>query len=144
MVSKFKQATRKCNLKISTTETKPMGFQGKEHKKTKIVMNGKIIEQVRDCNYLGCNVSYCERKEVNNKINKFKRMCGTISRTLKGKTQLSTQIKCYKVMAVPVLMYGSKNWSLKRSEKRKIETVEMRFLRPTAGIHFWTKKEVAT
>jgi hypothetical protein len=73
-------------------------------------MNGKIIEKVRDFNYLGCHMSYCERKEVNNKINKFQRMCGTISRTLKGKTQLSTQIKFYKVI-VPVLMYGSENWS---------------------------------
>ena len=60
-------------------------------------------------------------------------MCGTISRTLKGKTQLSTQIKFYKVMAVPVLMYGSENWSLNRSDKRKIEAAEMRFLRPMAG-----------
>ena len=73
-------------------------------------MNGKIIEQVRDFIYLGCNISYCERMEINNKINKFQRMCGTISRTLKGKTQLSTQIKFYKVI-VPVLMYGSENWS---------------------------------
>ena len=36
-------------------------------------------------------------------------MCGTVSRSLKGKTQLSTQIKYYKVMAIPVLMYGSEN-----------------------------------
>ena len=36
----------------------------------------KIIEQVRDFNYLGCNISYCERKEANNKVNKFQRMCG--------------------------------------------------------------------
>ena len=57
----------------------------------------KIIEQVRDFNYLGCNISYYERKEVNNKINKFQRMCGTISRTLKGKTQLSTQTKFCKI-----------------------------------------------
>ena len=63
---------RKFNFKISTTKTKSMGFQGKEHMRTKIVMNGKIIEQVRDFNYLGCNISYCERKEVNNKVNKFK------------------------------------------------------------------------
>ena len=60
-------------------------------------------------------------------------MCGTISRTLKGKTQLLIQIKCYKVTAVPVLMYGSENWSLNRSDKRKIEVAEMRFLRPMAG-----------
>ena len=91
----------------------------------------KIIEQVRDFNYLVFNISYCKRKEVNNKVNKFQRRCGTVSRTLKGKTQLSTQIKCYKAMAVPVLMYGSENWSLTRSDKRKIEAAEMRFLRPT-------------
>ena len=68
------------------------------------------------------------------------RMCGTISRTLKGKTQLSTQIKFYKVMAVPVLMYGSDNWSLNRSDKRKIEAAEMRFLRPMAGYTHWDKR----
>ena len=67
-----------------------MGFQEKKHMRTNIAINGKIIEQVRDFNYLGCNISYCERKEANNKINKFQRMCDTISRTLKGKTQLST------------------------------------------------------
>ena len=63
---KLEQATRKFNLKISTTKTNSMGFQGKEHMRTKIVMNGEIIEQVGDFNYLGCNISYCERKEVNN------------------------------------------------------------------------------
>ena len=49
------------------------------------------------------------------------------------------------MMAVPVLMYDSENWSVNRSDKRKIEAAEMRFLRPMAGyIHFGTKKEVAT
>ena len=60
-------------------------------------------------------------------------MCGTLSRTLKGKTQLSTQIKFYKMMAVPILMYGSENWSVNRSDKRKIEAAEIRFLRPMTG-----------
>ena len=67
-------------------------------------------------------------------------MCGTKSTTLNGKTQLSTQIKFYKVMAVPVLMYGSENWSLNRSDKRKIEAAEMRFLRPMTGYTLWDKK----
>ena len=112
--------------------------------RTKIVMNGKIIEQVRDFNYLGCNISYCERKGVNNKVNKFQRMGGTISRTLKGKTLLSTHIKFYKVMAVPVLMYDNENWSINRSNKRKIEADEMRFLRPMAAYTLLGKKEVLT
>ena len=45
-----------------------MGFQGKKHMRPKMVMNGKIIEQMRDFSYLGCNISYCERKEVSNKV----------------------------------------------------------------------------
>ena len=49
--------------------------------RTKIVLNGKIIEQVRDFIYLVGNISYCEKREVN----MFPRMCGTISRTFKGK-----------------------------------------------------------
>ena len=67
-------------------------------------------------------------------------MRDTITRTLKGKTQLSAKIKFYKVMAVPVLMYGSENWSLNRSDKRKIEADEMRFSRPTAGYTLLDKK----
>ena len=67
-------------------------------------------------------------------------MCGTICRTLKGKTQISTQIKFYKVMAVPVLMYGSENWSLNQSGKREIEAAEIIFLRPMAGYTLWEKK----
>ena len=43
-------------------------------------------------------------------------------------------------MAVPVLMFDSENWSLKRSDKRKIEVAEMRFLRLTAGYKLLDKK----
>ena len=43
-------------------------------------------------------------------------------------------------MAVPVLMYGIENWSLNRSDKRKIEAAEMRFLRPMAGYTLLDKK----
>jgi hypothetical protein len=36
-------------------------------------------------------------------------------------------------MAVPTLLYGCETWALKRGDKRKIETAEMRFLRHVAG-----------
>jgi hypothetical protein len=35
-----------------------------------------------------------------------------------NKTRQDTQIKFYKVLASPLLMYGSRNWALKRSERR--------------------------
>ena len=46
------------------------------------------------------------------------------------------------MMTVSVLMYGSENRSLNLSDKRKIEAVEMRFLRPMAynGYNLLDKK----
>ena len=38
------------------------------------------------------------------------------------------------------VMYGSENWSLNRSDKRKIKAAELRFLRPMTGYTFWDKK----
>jgi hypothetical protein len=35
-------------------------------------------------------------------------------------------------MAVPTLLYGCETWALNRSDKRKIETAELRFLRHAA------------
>ena len=46
----------------------------------------------------------------------------------------------FRMMAVPVMMYDSENWSLNRSDKRKIEAAEIIFLRPMAE---YTRKEVA-
>jgi hypothetical protein len=60
-------------------------------------------------------------------------MCGTIKCSLTNKTRKDTQLKCYKVMAVPTLLYGCETLALNRSDKRKIETAEVRFLRHVAG-----------
>ena len=38
------------------------------------------------------------------------------------------------------MVYGSENWSLNRSDKRKTEAAEMRFIRPIAGYTLWDKK----
>jgi hypothetical protein len=62
-------------------------------------------------------------------------MCGTMQRTLKikNKSRKGTQVKFYKVIAAPMLMYGSENWALNRSERRKIEKEKMHFLRAISG-----------
>ena len=39
-----------------------------------------------------------------------------------------------------VVVYGSENWSLNRSDKRKIKPAEMRFLRSMAGYTLWDEK----
>jgi hypothetical protein len=59
-----------------------------------------------------------------------------MQRTLKNETRKDTKTEFYKVLAAPMLMYGRENWALKRSERRKIETAEMRFLRHVSGYRY--------
>jgi hypothetical protein len=114
-------------------KTKTMVFQGGKHIRFKIVINNIIIEQVSSFKCLGFNVSYCRKEDINIKLNKFQRMCGTTRRTLRQKNFAKQQLKCYKIMAVPILTYTSENLTINRSDKKKIESAEMKFLCSVAG-----------
>jgi hypothetical protein len=59
---------------------------GKNHIRFKRVIDNKTIEQVSSFKYLGFNISYSLKEDINIKLNKFQRMCGTIRRTLRQKT----------------------------------------------------------
>jgi hypothetical protein len=43
---------------------------------------------------------------------------GPIERTLTNKARKDTQIRFYKVMATPVLLYGSETWPLNIGDKK--------------------------
>jgi len=97
------------NLKISTGRTKIMAFKGKHLVRSKIEIDGSILEQVKQINYLGCELSLDGEPGFDKKINRFQGICGTIRKHLK-KTPTDTQMKFYKVVARPSLLYGSETW----------------------------------
>jgi hypothetical protein len=111
------------SFNVRTSTTKTMAFQGKTHITCKIAIDNETIEKV----------SRCVEKDKNIKLRKFQRICGVIRRTLRQKTLQSTQLKFYKVVAVPMLTYASEKWTMNRSDKRQIESAEMKFLHPAAG-----------
>ena len=45
------------NLKISTDKTEIMAFKGEHLVSSKIEIDGSILEQVKQFNYLGCELS---------------------------------------------------------------------------------------
>lgn len=132
-VHRLHQLSKLYNLRISKTKTKTMAFLGSNPIRTKIVIEDQVLEQVSHFQYLGCDITYDEDKDIKNKVNTFQRICGTIRRTLKNKTRKETQIKFYKVMAVPTVLYGSECWVPKKNELRQIESSEMKFLRSVKG-----------
>ncbi|PSN30890.1 hypothetical protein C0J52_26967 [Blattella germanica] len=43
-------------------------------------------------------------------------------------------------MAIPILLYGSETWTLTSNQLRRIETAEMKLLRPLAGYTLYDHK----
>jgi hypothetical protein len=70
----------------------------------------------------------------------FETCNGTIKHNLVNRSQQDTILKFYKVLAVPVLLYGSECWTLTKQQLQQIESPEMRFLRSVAGYRRTDKK----
>jgi hypothetical protein len=109
-------------LKISASKTKIMTFLGKYEIRSKIVIKDDIIEQMRHFNYLCCDISYEKGNDIDNKLAKFRNVCGTVHKYLKHKTRKDTHLKFYKTIAVPILIYGSEAWVLYKREESKIQS----------------------
>ena len=58
------------NLKISTDKTKIMAFKGKHLMHSKIEIDGSILYQVKQFNYLGCELSLDSEPDFDEKKNK--------------------------------------------------------------------------
>ena len=84
---------------------------------------------MRQFNYLGCELSLDGEPD---KKSRFQGICGTIRKHLK-KTRTDIQMKFYKVVARPSLMYGSETWVTTKRDMTRLEVAEMRFLRSVTG-----------
>ena len=60
-------------------------------------------------------------------------LIGIVKRTVFRKMRTETILKIYNTLIVPTLLYGSENWTLTASQRRRIEAEEMKLLRPLAG-----------
>jgi hypothetical protein len=85
------------------------------------------MEQVKQFN-LGYELSLEGEPDFDKKINRFQNICSTIRKHLK-KTHTDTQMKFYKAVARPTLLYGSETWVTTKRDVTCLQAAEMRFLR---------------
>jgi hypothetical protein len=53
---------------------------------------------------------------------------------------METILKLYNNLVLPTFLYGSENWTLTASQRRRIEVAEMKLLRPLAGYALYNNK----
>jgi hypothetical protein len=86
--------------------------------------------------YLGCELSLDGKPDFDKKINRFQRICGIIRKHLK-KTPTDTQMKFYKVVARPTLLYDSGTWVTTKQDTRleavkgytRLDKIRSKFIR---------------
>jgi hypothetical protein len=57
------------------------------------------------------------------KLNNYLKITGIINNVFRPK---KTRIKLYNMLALPTLLYGSENWTIKSRDARRITAAEMK------------------
>jgi hypothetical protein len=75
-------------------------------------------------------MSYENEMDIDSKLNNYLKITGIISNVFRPK---KTRIKLYSILAVPTLLYGSENWTIKARDGTRITATEMKYMRRRAG-----------
>ena len=57
--------------------------------------------------------------------------------------QKEKKIKLYSILALPDLLYGSANWTVKATDARRITAADMKYVRKSVG-YTWTDYKTNT
>jgi hypothetical protein len=63
-----------------------------------------------------------------------------VKRTIFKKVRTETILKLYNTLVFPTFLYGSENWTLTASQRRRLEAAEMKLLRPLEGYALYDHK----
>jgi hypothetical protein len=119
-------------LRISTSKTKSKGMCGNEIRRLRIMIEGKIIEQVSEFNYVGSKISEY-KKGMEYKLQTYNGINGIIKRNSGKQMSSETKLRMHNITAKTALKYRREAWVLNKRDKQRLEAAQTRFLRPLLG-----------
>jgi len=89
-------------------------------------------------------ISYEKEVDIDNKLNNYLTRTGINGNMFRPqKTLKKRRIKLYSTLALPTLLYGSENWTIKARNARRITAAEIKRVRKTAE-YAWTDYKTNT
>ena len=136
VTTEINKSGQKFGLIINIAKTKTM-VTGKQSEQLNIKLQDENIEQVKKFIYLGSEISEdgtCEG-DIKRRIGLASAAFGKLQKIWKDKTITSTtKIRLYEACVIPVLLYGSECWTVKKKDEKRLLVTEMSWLRGTARI----------
>src|SRR6218665_2038385 len=117
-------------------KNKNNGYLGKQHEELQVRLGTEVLEQVARFVYLGGLITEdgrCE-EDVKQRISLACAAFGGLGNMWREKSiSIATKMKLYYALVVPVLLYGSECWSLRKEDERRLLAAEMGWLRRIIG-----------
>lgn len=79
---------------------------------SKMIVYNIKIERVNKFNFLGNDVSYKDKIDVDKEIKLLNYINGTVYANLRNKEKECTLVNFYKTIVIPSLLYSSETWKL--------------------------------
>lgn len=143
LINALDVSCRRRGLRININKTEVMGItKRKEKLQVRAYVQGRIINQVERFKYLGSIISEeanCE-KEIKTRIGIAKTAFGKIKKMLTNITMnMGLRLRLLKCFVWSTLLYGCETWTVKKIMEKRLEAVEMWFLRRMLRIP-WTAR----
>jgi len=104
------------------------------------IQGGHTVDVVERFTYLGSDISSCSRSkpEMFRRIGLASSVMGQLTCVWRqSRLSLCTKLRLYNALVVSVLLYGSENWTLTKSDEQKLEAFQMSCLRRILGIRWF-------
>jgi hypothetical protein len=142
MIRVLDHVTCEWGLTISIEKTKIVVFGGcLDDNRIPMMLRGEQIKEVDEFKYLGSVFTSdgTDTKDLDTRINKgWARFLRLKKEVWKQRGfNLNTKIHLYKLMVVPVILYGTESWVLTQTEEKKLEAAQMKMLRSILRIRWF-------
>ena len=128
LLDKVRIVSEEFGLMLHSGKTKAMKIiKNAENIDEKLYVNSDEIEFVNSFVYLGCNINsrYDDSVEINRRIAIAKSACRSLTTIWKDKSiGLRLKLKLLRSLVFPIATYGAECWSLKLSDKKRIQSFE--------------------
>lgn len=135
LTDRVQDSSKRFGLRINVEKTKTMTI-GKLHERLEVKLEGEKLEQVTEFVYLGGLIEENGKctKDIKRRIGLASATFGRLNKMWKSQNiSLKTKVKLYGALVIPVLLYGSECWSLRREDERRLLVAEMSWLRGMLG-----------
>ena len=135
------KAAEEYGMKVNVKKTKTMIISKTGNKTVDITIGQHKVEQVQQFKYLGATITddgRCEQ-EIRCRIAMAKQAYTRNKNILESKMELSLRKRLVKSLVWPVLLYGCETWTMRKTEKTRLEALEMWIWRKMARVN-WKDK----